>query len=203
LPVKRQRVDVTVFVPILLILFWGFNALRDRAAEARAPSPAGDPVSAGQLSAATGGAAHDVSPFAGIEDQEEIAAPYAQYVLTQGLHGFSYGHLAIDISAGQGAAVLSPIHGVVTELYVDDLGNTTLVIENEIYRVELLHGLYSVALGDRVALGQPIGTESNQGNTYDSAGRSCRGRDCGYHTHLNIYDKRIGANLDPMQALEK
>ena len=50
--------------------------------------------------------------------------------------------------------------------------------------------------------GQVIGSESNQGNTVDWWGRSCRGRDCGYHTHLNIFDKRIGSNVNPLGLIE-
>ncbi|MBN2550155.1 MAG: peptidoglycan DD-metalloendopeptidase family protein [Anaerolineales bacterium] len=135
-------------------------------------------------------------------DPEAIAPPYDHYTLTQGPHGQSYGHLAIDISDGKGAVLKSPINGVVTALFTDDLGNTTLVIENEIYQVIMLHGLYTVSVGEQVALGQPIGKESNQGNTVDALGRSCRGRDCGYHTHLNIFDKRLGANVNPLELFQ-
>lgn len=129
-------------------------------------------------------------------------APYDSYVLTQGLHGYSYGHMAIDIKAGEGATIKSPIGGVVSALYIDGLGNTTLVIENDYYQVMFLHGLYTVAIGDQVLMGQAIGTESNQGNTVDWAGNSCRGRNCGHHTHLNVFDKRLGQNIDPMALID-
>ena len=49
--------------------------------------------------------------------------PYDEYILTQGQHGYSYGHAAIDISAGKGATIYSPINGSVTENYVDQYGN--------------------------------------------------------------------------------
>jgi len=65
-----------------------------------------------------------------------------------------------------------------------------------------MHGDYIVDAGDSVSKGQSIGYESNLGNTIDMLGRSCRGRKCGYHTHLIIYDKRIGANINPLDVLQ-
>jgi hypothetical protein len=87
-------------------------------------------------------------------------------------------------------------------LYTDQWGNPTLVIENEIYRVTMLHGKYKVVVGDQLELGQMVGRESNFGYTTDYAGRSCRNRDCGYHTHLNIFDKRMGSNINPLTVIE-
>ena len=132
----------------------------------------------------------------------DFQSPYDDYTLTQGLHGYSYGHMAIDIAAGKGATIYSPINGEVTELYVDGIGNPTLVIENDIYRVTMLHGVYSVQIGDSLKVGETVGTESNLGNTTDMQGNSCRNRDCGYHTHLNVFDKRIDANVNPLDLLE-
>lgn len=132
---------------------------------------------------------------------ELVVAPYSEYTISQGPHGFSYGHAAIDLTAGNGATILSPINGSVTQNFVDYLGNTTLVIENEIYQVTLMHGNYAAQVGDLLAAGQPLGTESNNGNTVDWSGRSCAGRDCGYHTHLNIFDKRIGSNVNPLTLI--
>ena len=136
-------------------------------------------------------------------DQTLFTAPYEDYIITQGPHGFSYGHMAIDIAAGKGARIKAPINGVVTELYIDEWGNPTLVIENEIYRVSLLHGNYKVQVGDVVKIGQVIGKESNQGYTTDLLGRSCHNRDCGYHTHLNVFDKRLRANVNPLDLIGK
>jgi len=130
-----------------------------------------------------------------------VIAPYDNYIITQGVHGLSYGHLAIDIAAGKGAAIKAPISGVVSEQYVDGVGNPTLVIENEKYKVTLLHGIYTVKLGDTIGIGEVIGSESNIGNTRDMQGQSCRGRDCGYHTHLNIFDKAAGANVNPLDVI--
>ncbi len=111
--------------------------------------------------------------------------------------------MAIDLAAGKDAPILSPIEGVVTERYRDRYGNTTLVIENDVYRITLLHGVYIVVEGERVKQGQVVGKESNKGYTTDMQGRSCKGRKCGYHTHLNIYDKRVGANVNPLELLNK
>ena len=135
-------------------------------------------------------------------DETLISAPYDQYTLTQGPHGFSYGHMAIDIVAGKGAVIKSPISGRVTASYIDQYGNPTLVIENDVYQVTLLHGKYELAIDEEVKLGQPVGIESNLGYTTDWWGRSCRNRDCGYHTHLNIFDKRIGGNINPLDVID-
>ena len=145
--------------------------------------------------------AQETSSMSG--DETLISAPYDQYTLTQGPHGFSYGHMAIDIVAGKGAVIKSPINGRVTASYVDQYGNPTLVIENDIYQITLLHGIYTVAVDEEVKLGQPVGTESNLGYTTDWWGRSCRNRDCGYHTHLNIFDKRIGGNINPLDVIDR
>ncbi len=134
----------------------------------------------------------------GAIDVNAFSAPYDHFAVTQGLHGYDYGHMAIDISAGKGAPILSPINGWVANLYVDEWGNPSLVLENDRYLVEMLHGIYTVKTGDPVTLGQSIGLESNQGNTADMWGYSCRGRDCGYHTHINVFDKTLGANVNPL-----
>lgn len=134
-------------------------------------------------------------------DQSAIAAPYNHYTITQGPHGFSYGQMAIDLTAGKGAKIKSPINGVITDLHLDQYSNPTLVIENDHYTITMLHGIYKVKPGDKVRLGQVVGFESNLGYTTDLVGRSCRDRECGYHTHLNIFDKRKGINLNPLEVL--
>jgi murein DD-endopeptidase MepM/ murein hydrolase activator NlpD len=148
-------------------------------------------------------AAQDTLPRLVQPDQNTVIAPYEDYIVTQGLHGQSYGHLAIDLTAGKGAQIRSPIDGVVSALYVDDLGNTTLVIENENYLVTLLHGIYEVQIGEHVSLAQVVGYESNQGFTVDAWGNLCAGRDCGYHTHFNLFDKRLNENVNPLDVIEK
>jgi len=135
-------------------------------------------------------------------DPLQVIAPYENYTLTQGPHGESYGHFAIDLSAGEGAVIRAPILGIVTGLFIDQWGNPNLVIENDYYVITLMHGHYSVNVNDSVDLGEPVGTESNQGYTTDYWGRSCKYRDCGYHTHLNIYDKRLGMNINPLDLIQ-
>jgi murein DD-endopeptidase MepM/ murein hydrolase activator NlpD len=137
-------------------------------------------------------------------DPTAFSAPYEDYVLTQGLHGYSYGHMAIDLASGKDTPILSPIYGVISALYTDQYGNPTLVIENEIYKVTLLHGNYNVSVGEVVSLGQPVGVESNQGYTTDYAGNPCYGRDgCGFHTHMNVFDQRIGTNVNPLDLINR
>ena len=138
-----------------------------------------------------------------IEDHKSLIAPYEDYTITQGVHGSSYGHMAIDLAAGQGAQIKSPINGTVTKKYTDVYGNPTLVIENNNFQVMMLHGKYSVSKGDKLIIGQVIGTESNLGYTTDMEGRSCQGRNCGYHTHLNVFDKTLGTNVNPLDLLNR
>ncbi len=194
----NQRVDGLTLVALALILFMGFNVLRDRlrTAQAAAP-PQGETISVAQAVPL-----QKESTSWSEAEQLAVAAPYEHYVLTQGLHGYSYGQMAIDLAAGKGAEILSPINGVVTGRYTDQYGNPTLVIENDFYTVTLLHGKYTVSVGDRLSLGQPVGQESNQGYTADSHGRLCQGRKgCGYHTHLNIFDKRLQSNVNPLDLI--
>lgn len=140
-------------------------------------------------------------PFS-LEDMADVAAPYSKYTLTQGPHGASYGHLAVDLAAGRGKPLLSPINGVVTEITVDEYGNPTLVIENSLYRVSLLHAKYDVEIGQVLRIGDRIGVESNRGYTTDFNGVPCKGRKtCGNHTHLNIFDKNLGKNVNPLDLL--
>ncbi len=138
-----------------------------------------------------------------IDDHKTFISPYESYTITQGLHGYSYGHMAIDLSAGRGTEIRSPIYGTVTKKYVDVYGNPTLVIENDNFRIMLLHGEYSVSKGDVLSIGQTVGTESNLGYTTDMHGRSCQGRNCGYHTHLNVFDKNLGTNINPLDLINR
>jgi murein DD-endopeptidase MepM/ murein hydrolase activator NlpD len=184
----QPRIDGLSIVALALILLLGASLLNDA-------SP-----SAG-MAAAQPTAIPSAVPT---PDPEAFAAPYPSFTLTQGLHGASYGHLAIDLAAGEGTPILSPIHGEVSDLYRDEWGNPTLILENEIYQVTLLHGDYTVSIGQLVALGDPVGFESNQGYTTDLAGAPCWERPgCGYHTHLNVYDKRLGENVDPWGLIGK
>ena len=205
----RHQVDSMAVVSVAFLLFMLFSIVQDaqssRPALVAVASSSEELVPAVVQPAVVQNEAVENLPDVSQEtdlnemDIDALAAPYESYAVTQGPHGFSYGHAAIDISAGKGAVILSPINGIVTQLFIDDLGNTTLVIENDHYQVIILHGIYTVAVGDAVKLGQPVGQESNQGNTVDALGNSCRGRDCGYHIHLNVYDKILGVNINPLQ----
>jgi murein DD-endopeptidase MepM/ murein hydrolase activator NlpD len=213
----RLRIDGLTIVALALILFMGFNVLRDQGwvqakplGGANAAALGGVPL-AMQVDAVTPTPDPEAIPAPDLQrapvsaraDPDVVVSPYEHFVVTQGLHGFSYGHMAVDITGGKKATILSPINGVVSALYVDEWGNPTLMIENSHYQVLLLHGVYTVNIGDTVSAGQPVGYESNQGNTYDAFGQSCRGRDCGYHTHLNIYDKLLGTNVNPLELITK
>ncbi len=132
---------------------------------------------------------------------QTFIAPYDDYIITQGPHGFSYGHAAIDIAAGKDAPIKAPISGIITQRYTDPIGNPVLVLENDQYAVTFLHGKYTVQVGEEIGMGGQIGNESNLGNTRDMQGNSCRNRDCGYHTHLNVFDKQLNQNVNPLDLI--
>ena len=182
---EGPRVDIVALAALIFALFLLSNLVFKRASS---PAQADKPSTP------------EVSP---VTDPAAIAAPYNHYTITQGVHGASYGQMAIDIAAGKGKTIKSPINGEITRLFTDRYGNPTLVIENKFYKITLMHGIYTVAVGERVKIGQPIGKESNKGYTTDMQGNLCTGRNCGYHTHLNIFDKRLSRNVDPLKLLEK
>ncbi len=182
-------------VALIIMLFLLFNLFHDRQSASATPlnnSPTLPPPTATATP----------QPEPPPPDPFSIRAPYDEYILTQGPHGQSYGHLAIDLTAGKGAPILAPINGTVSELYVDRYGNTTLILENEIWQVLMLHGDYIVMVGQFVEIGEVVGYENNHGYTVDWRGQSCRNRDCGYHTHLNILDKRSGQNVNPLEVIQ-
>lgn len=202
---QGKHFDGLTVAAIGIIILMGFGLLRDAGVfgavgnEVPTASLASPTQALAIEKSGTGGEKPPAAKVAAADqiNSDAIAAPYDHFIITQGIHGAEYGHMAIDISAGKGATIKSPINGTVTKLYIDDWGNPSLTIENDHYAVELLHGQFSVKIGDKVAIGQPIGKESNQGETFDGLGRSCAGRDCGYHTHINVYDKKLGTNVNP------
>ena len=208
-PRTGQGIDGLALAALVLIAFGGLMLFRDMRSHNSEPMIAGevidihieaapeDPVEVNDES----GSGREIPQVT--MDDSLIVAPYDQYTITQGPHGFSYGNMAIDIAAGKGAIIKSPISGYVSDLYIDQYGNPTLVIENEVYQVTMLHGKFKVAVGDQVNMGEMLGRESNMGYTTDMWGRSCRNRECGYHTHLNIFDKRIGSNINPLDVIQK
>ena len=193
------KVNGLTIVSVAFLIFLIFQVLPGRSSAAidhpqQLPATGGQHQNTQEISTPQADAGPDPR-----SDPDSVSAPYTEYTLTQGLHGYSYGHMAIDLAAGKGAAILSPINGVVTEKYIDQWGNPTLVIENDHYRVLLLHGKYSASVNDVVEIGAKVGKESNQGYTVDYQGIPCYNRDCGYHTHLNIYDKYLGTNVNPLE----
>ncbi len=207
----RIRVDAFAIVAIAFLFFLIYNALLDwgmfDSATAEKDQLAVQIADHLEAPAAMGGSptpqAPAQAPTPAEIDADALRYPYDVYTLTQGPHGMSYGHLAIDLTAGKGATILSPINGVVSALYTDEYGNPTLVLDNAHYQVAMMHGLYTVQIGESVTIGQPVGTESNQGYTLGPGGILCRGLDCGYHTHLNIYDKYLGSNVNPLEVIKK
>ena len=141
-----------------------------------------------------------------IESPEYFGRIYPQgtaFVKTQGPHGADYGHAAIDYSAGNGVAILSPINGVVTAKYVDGFGNPTLKIENQNFAVTMLHmSKIHMQLGDRVEAGQHIADEGNLGYSLCSDGQKPNGRDCGYHIHIDV-DHQVLGQLDAADYLDR
>ena len=217
----RGRVDALTIVGLAFLVFIAFNVLSDQGWFSGMPDTFAQPLvisagasndqtsadsdtasSAGDLQVSTPEAQAETASIP-VDDPDAIIWPYTTYIVTQGPHGMSYGHMAIDLSAGKGATILSPINGEVTELFVDQYGNPTLILENSRYKILMLHGDYTVQVGQRLIIGQPVGAESNHGYTLDANGRLCAGRDCGYHTHLNIYDKQLGSNVNPLEVLPR
>ena len=207
-PQIRQGIDIIALAAFLLIGFGAIMVYRDLNSN-NGIRTSGEALVESRIDAATvemealdnNVGSGRVKPDQPVMDRR-ISPPYENYTLTQGPHGFSYGHMAIDISAGQEAIIKSPIQGYVSDLYTDQYGNPTLVIENDFFRVTLLHGKYKVAVGEQIAWGQMLGRESNLGLTTDMQGRSCLNRACGYHTHINIFDKQLGENVNPLEVME-
>ena len=104
--------------------------------------------------------------------------------ITDGCHPDGWGDFvggypstcAIDLSAGCGASIISPISGDMVA-YADDglrIGNTAAIIKGSRYTAFLLHGDY-VASGP-IQQGGLIGHEASHGNSF------------GCHTHISIFD---------------
>ena len=210
----RKKPDAMTLVGLAVLLIFAAGLFRNSttrvAADAAPETPNPAAVAAAATTAAEAQAAlpepapaEDPAAAEALARNTAIAMPYDTYFLTQGLHGESYGHLAIDIAAGNGSTIYSIINGTITGTGYDQWNNTYIQIENDVYTVLYMHGVYGLAVGDAVTAGQVIGTESNIGYTLDSYGNVCgyTGRDCGYHTHLNVFDKRLGLNIDPLTLI--
>lgn len=108
-------------------------------------------------------------------------------ILTQDIHGCSYGLPGIDISSSNSTAVLqAPISGDVTT-YTDQWYNSTIRIENEEWIVWLLHArTYFVAEG-HIRQGQAVGVMGAVGIA------------TGPHVHYTIFDKVNDTFVDPRE----
>ena len=211
----RKKPDAMTLVGLAVLLIFAAGIFRNSTTRVAAdavpetPNPAAIAAAATEAAAAQAGLpetappAEDAAAADALARNTAVSVPYDTYFLTQGLHGESYGHLAIDIAAGNGSTIYSIINGTITGTGYDQWNNTYIQIENDVYTVLYMHGVYGLAVGDAVTAGQVIGTESNIGYTLDSYGNVCgyTGRDCGYHTHLNVFDKRLGLNIDPLTLI--
>lgn len=196
----RYRIDGMALAGLALLALFGFYIIRGWAGRddpGTVETAVAQPVA--EVQPAVGAGGQQASPDQA--NSTAFALPYTDYVLTQGPHGQSYGHYAIDLAAGHGEVIGSPINGVVTGRYIDQWNNTVIVIENDTFVVTMFHGDYTADVGTTVVIGQPVGTESNHGYTLDIYGNLCAGRDCGYHTHLNVFDRRLGYNVNPLDLL--
>ncbi|NKQ35283.1 MAG: M23 family metallopeptidase [Chloroflexi bacterium] len=191
-PPPLSPTAVIILIPLLLMILAGIflPKLQTRTAVPDTAVPHTSATDASQ------------SPQFQAGDPQAFAIIYDNYTITQGPHGQSYGHSAIDIAAGRGKPIKSPINGTVTEFYVDQYNNPTLVIENDVYTITMLHGDFSTSVGEQLQIGDMVGVEGNNGYTMDMAGNLCYGRVwCGNHTHLNVYNKQIGANVNPLELI--
>ncbi len=133
------HVDGLALVGLALIAFMGLNLILDyEGSSAKTLVPGEITVQIDLQSPAQGGvedgnvenpivAEEDAQPQPNKPNQKAFRSPYDDYTLTQGLHGQSYGHNAIDIAAGKGTKIKSPSNGEVVDLFVDQYGNTTLI----------------------------------------------------------------------------
>jgi hypothetical protein len=106
-------------------------------------------------------------------------------ILTQDVHGCSYGLPGIDISSQNSTAVLqAPMPGEVTT-YTDQWFNSTIRIENDEWIVWLLHPRTYYLSEGKVALGESVGVMGAVGIA------------TGPHVHYVIFDKINDTFVDP------
>lgn len=110
-------------------------------------------------------------------------------ILTQDIHGCSYGLPGLDISSSNSSAVLqAPLPGEVTT-YTDQWYNSTIRIENDEWIVWLLHArTYFIEEGS-VKQGQAVGTMGAVGIA------------TGPHVHYTVFDKLNDTFVDPRPFL--
>lgn len=112
---------------------------------------------------------------------------YSHYRFSKEL---AHGRAGYDLmGGGKDSPIFAPITGEVIYQYYQHNGNPLLIIENDSYRVKLLHGYWNTAEGDRVNQGEIIGYEGNMGLTFRDGQFCGTGSNCGYHTHIEVWDK--------------
>lgn len=110
-------------------------------------------------------------------------------ILTQDVHGCSYGLPGIDISSDNPESLLlAPIPGELTS-YSDQWQNTTIRIENQEWIIWLLHARsYLIEMGE-VKAGEAVGVMGAVGIA------------TGPHVHYVVYDKIADTFVDPILFL--
>jgi hypothetical protein len=144
-----------------------------------------------QVSAAGLQAEAAAAPAGGRDDTTRVVAPYTDYVVTQGPHGASYGHMAIDITRGRRNHPYAAC-GRVT-ITTSKMGQYTLILENENYQITLMHGNYTRVLATG-AIARRWAQRATMATPW--IGRDlCYGRDCGYHP-ISISSIALGSNVN-------
>lgn len=106
-------------------------------------------------------------------------------ILTQDVHGCSYGMPGVDISSKDPSALLqAPMSGEVTT-YTDKWYNTTIRIENDEWIVWLLHSRSYLVEEGEVRRGEAVGVMGAIGYA------------TGPHVHYTIFDKVSDSFVDP------
>lgn len=110
-------------------------------------------------------------------------------LLTQDVHGCSYGLPGLDISSSNSTAVLqAPMSGEIST-YTDQWFNSTIRIENDEWIVWLLHARTYFAAEGAVKQGQAVGIMGAVGIA------------TGPHVHYTIFDKVNETFVDPQAFL--
>ena len=105
------RIDPFTITLLLILLFLLIQLLPDRKNASETPVPQPNPAEQAEEAAPVpetipqpiDPAPVPVAPV--VPDSATIVYPYDEYWVTQGPHGMSYGHMAIDLAAGKGAIV--------------------------------------------------------------------------------------------------
>lgn len=110
-------------------------------------------------------------------------------LLTQDIHGCSYGLPGLDISSSNSTAVLqAPMPGEVTT-YTDQWFNSTIRIENDEWIVWLLHARTYFVKEGSIQQGQAVGVMGAVGFA------------TGPHVHYTVFDKANETFVDPQAFL--